>query len=88
MPAVNGSHNGRLERRVTVCNVALIQPLVVSRGKLHRHLVNHIDKILSGCDAQILEQALHVLTKCFIMFINLAPGFRFPAVLEFAGAGQ
>lgn len=51
-------------------------------------LENHIDKKSSDCDAQFVEQTLHVDAKGFVVFIDVAPGLRFSAALEFAAARQ
>jgi hypothetical protein len=53
-----------------------------------RRFGNHIDKKLSGCDAQFVEQTLHVDANGFVVLIDTAPGFRLPAELEFAAARQ
>lgn len=48
----------------------------------------HIDKKSSVCDAQFVEQMLHVDANRFVVLIDMAAGFRLPAELESAATRQ
>jgi len=45
-----------------------------------RRLGSCADETLSGCDAEVFEQASHVHTKRFAVIINMATGVGLPCV--------